>query len=166
MALPARRTAVPPASDAWLAELRNLLYQADLNLLLIGSTDGLGHALQLIVPYLDVPLETWSPLNHTPVPRLTSGTILVERVEAATRAQQLQLAAKTADAVSTLRIVSTTTTPLFPMVQNGRFLPELYYRLNCILVDLSEVPDNRRRISGTSRPLATPAPIGHPASRS
>jgi transcriptional regulator of acetoin/glycerol metabolism len=35
-----------------------------------------------------------------------------------------------------VQVVSTTSEPLFPLVQTGAFLADLYYKLNIVLIDL------------------------------
>ena len=38
-----------------------------------------------------------------------------------------------------VQVVSTTSEPLFPLVQTGAFLADLYYKLNVVLMDLNGV---------------------------
>jgi len=66
-------------------------------------------------------------------PTIASGTLIVREVEALGAAEQRQLL----DWLTRFRdvqCVSLVRKPLFPMVAAGRFLAELYYRLNTVYV--------------------------------
>jgi len=43
-----------------------------------------------------------------------------------------------------VQVVSTTSEPLFPLVQTGAFHPDLYYKLNVVLMDLLSVGEGSR----------------------
>ena len=67
------------------------------------------------------------------LPSADVGTLLVPDVHALGESEQLELLAW-AGGHKTAQIVTTTPVPLYPAVRTGRFLDELYYRINVLLI--------------------------------
>lgn len=63
---------------------------------------------------------------------------MLEHVAAHQRAQQHALLQWLDDTAGRVQVVSTTTQPLFPLVQRDVFRADLYYRLNTVFLDLRD----------------------------
>jgi len=60
------------------------------------------------------------------------GTLFLEGVSALSLAQQMAVDDWVSQAAGSVQVVSITEEPLWPLVQNGRFLEALFYRLNVV----------------------------------
>jgi DNA-binding NtrC family response regulator len=69
-----------------------------------------------------------------------TGTLILEDVAALSRDQQTALLQWLEDVGRSVQIIATDTEPVFPLVEKGRFLDALYYRLNTVLLDLRPGP--------------------------
>ena len=108
---------------------------AGMPLLLMGPT---GPALLAMQPWLPQPIITLlggQPLTM-PAPDWT-GTVVIHEVDRCAGAEQEQLLHWLGARRRTARIVSTTTASLLPRVETGKFLEELYYRLNMVCIDVT-----------------------------
>jgi hypothetical protein len=108
------------------------------NLLLSGMDDIVQHILETILSDLETPIASWYPgdrLVLPPVPR--AGTMILHEIGAMNREDQLRLLAWSELASGKIRIVSTASTPLMPLVNAGTFNDTLYYRLNTVFVDVA-----------------------------
>jgi hypothetical protein len=74
--------------------------------------------------------ETWNP-NTAP----TTGTLVLYNADRLDRQEQRDLLAWLDATHGTVRVVSVSARPIFPLVTQGVFLDTLYYRLNMMLVD-------------------------------
>ena len=110
------------------------------NLLLVGSSSATREMLVAMRPYLQGPVHQHEPRNGTPVPQPTEGTLILLEVEGLNSEQQTQLLRwlDEFDQRPRVQIVSTTSAPLFSLVENGAFLPDLYYRLNLVRIELTD----------------------------
>jgi Sigma-54 interaction domain len=68
------------------------------------------------------------------IPSVKARTVVVEEIDTLQAAEQSTLLTWTADTDETIRVVSTTTIPLYPLVARGLFDERLYYRLNTIFL--------------------------------
>ncbi|OFV90834.1 MAG: hypothetical protein A3G76_06320 [Acidobacteria bacterium RIFCSPLOWO2_12_FULL_65_11] len=68
------------------------------------------------------------------LPSQRSGTLLLGDVAALTPSQQIELYDWMSGRPADLQVVSVTSVPLLPLVENGRFLEGLFYRLNVVSV--------------------------------
>jgi Sigma-54 interaction domain len=111
------------------------------NLLLSGMDDVVQNILDTILSDLETPIGRWYPgerLVLPPVSRAgTTGTMILHDVGAMDREDQLRLLAWSELAAGKVRIVSTASTPLMPLVDAGTFNDRLYYRLNTVFVDVT-----------------------------
>jgi hypothetical protein len=108
------------------------------NLLLSGMDDVVHNILETILSDLETPIASWYPgerLVLPPVPR--AGTMILHDVGAMDQEDQLRLLAWSELASGKIRIVSTASAPLMPLVNAGMFNDTLYYRLNTVFVDVA-----------------------------
>jgi DNA-binding NtrC family response regulator len=76
----------------------------------------------------------WSP--GILMPAVDRGTLIVPRVDRLDDDQQRRLIYWLEKTAGSVRVIATTSVPLFVMVQRGVFLDRLYYLLNIIRLDL------------------------------
>ena len=107
------------------------------NLLLVGSSSATEALLDALKPHLREPLRHCNPRTGVSVPEATEGTLVLSEVAGLDMKQQAQLFRRLDQFEQRVRVVATTSEPLFPLVQAGAFLADLYYRLNIVLFDLT-----------------------------
>jgi len=106
------------------------------NALIMGAADAVEQCLAALLPHLDRPvclgvLDT--VLSSTDEVK----TCVIRDVHELSEDQQQRLSSWLEQAAGRrMRIVSTTTLPLFQLVAAGLFLEALYYRLNTVLLDI------------------------------
>jgi hypothetical protein len=111
------------------------------NVLVIGPVAETEATVSAIVVTLEKPAYFWTP--DVPLPPHADGRAIVIR-EVATLSPALQLAWLawlTAQQGRHRHIIATSSIPVFPLVTQGMFLADLYYRLNTILLDLRAFTD-------------------------
>jgi hypothetical protein len=121
--------------DDRIAELLALLALASPHVLLIGDDKDLALVFQRMQPYLPAVVVPWVPDLTSDVPAGPLGTLVVKDVSHLDAEQQACLA-KIA-AAPDVQIISMASAPLFPLIDKGVFLDELYYRLNMVTLDLT-----------------------------
>jgi hypothetical protein len=118
--------------DLYLTNLRPV------NLLVTGTDADVQDALARLVPTLRQPIQTWTPGDPLELPSPTqSGTLIVRNVAALPTADQDRMLLWLEMSGGRTQVVSTTTSPLLPLVEAGVFHDTLYYRLNVVCVDLT-----------------------------
>jgi hypothetical protein len=110
------------------------LASAHTNLLLEGQEPRLEAVLGVLMTRLSRPVTIWSP--GIPMPGEDRGTLIVPRVDGLDDDQQRRLVHWLEKTAGSVRVIATTSVPLFAMVQRGAFLDRLYYLLNIIRLDL------------------------------
>jgi hypothetical protein len=120
-----------------VAELLAAFHSFHPNILLIGSAIETESALAQIHPSLLTPLDSWSPTDLSYLPHSGFRSLIVRDVECLTAKQQTSLAALLSRSDVDVQIVSIARLPLFPLVCQGLFLEDLYYRLNVVLLESS-----------------------------
>ena len=114
------------------------------NLLLIGSSEATRAMVLSLMPSLATQVVNWD--RHTPdLPNDTVGTLIVRGVARLTKDRQLRLFEWLNQQSRTVRVIATSTQPFFERVKSGRFLDDLYYRLNTVTI-LLELPLDTRRL--------------------
>jgi hypothetical protein len=104
------------------------------NVLLEGPEDSTSCLVRLLEPHLRRPV-LWQPLQAPfAVPASECGVLVLQNVRALSRHEQADLLRWLGDLNGRTRIVSTTASPLFPLVERGLFDEALYYRLNVMLL--------------------------------
>ena len=127
--------------DRWDAalpdEVLTRLTRQHPNILLVGPEAFTGAALKLIEPLVHRPVAWWMPDEIRTVPVGAFATLMIGGVDAADAEQQKYLCEWFDGCKGRVQVVSTSFTPLFPLIQSGTFLEALYYRLNhiCVLSD-------------------------------
>jgi len=116
----------------------HLMGQQRANLLLTGTDALVQDALARVRPHLRGPVQTWNPPAPLQLPPTTqSGTLILRGVEALSDVDQYRLLKWLDLATGRTQVISTTTSGLLGLVEEGTFHPTLYYRLNVACVDLT-----------------------------
>jgi hypothetical protein len=117
----------------------DLVIRARSNLLLAGSLSSTDAMLVALKPHLRAPLRQCTPKTGVPVPQPREGTLVLLEVDRLDVKQQAQLLTwlDRFDERGRVQVVSTTSAPLFSLVETGAFLASLYYRLNVVRMDVT-----------------------------
>jgi transcriptional regulator of acetoin/glycerol metabolism len=108
------------------------------NLFLVGPRSVTQDLLELLLPDLHAPITTWFRGERlTLSPPAGSGTMIFYEVGALGYDDQHRLLEHLASDSARPRIISTSSTALWPRFHAGSFDDTLYYRLNHIYLDLS-----------------------------
>jgi Sigma-54 interaction domain len=107
--------------------------------LLIGSASSATAALVRLRPNLRRPLVHWWPWAVGEPPQTTTGTLVMWDVDSLSERQQAQLLTWLESRVANVQVISISERPLFPLVRRKEFLDSLYYRLNVVCLELSNV---------------------------
>jgi hypothetical protein len=111
-----------------------VLTKVRVNVLIVGPKPLTAEIVEAILPGMSPPVAQWRASGDGPPPR-PCGTLLLANADELTLDEQRQLDEwLTADASP--QIVTTASEPLFPLVEQGRFLARLYYRLNVVYLAL------------------------------
>ena len=109
-----------------------------LNLLLMGRDDVVQLVLRTVLGHVRRPIATWSPGEPFVLPAIAHpGTLVLHDVNALSIQQQVRLLEWSNSGRRNPQVISTTPTPLLPLVYAGTFLDTLYYRLNTVFIDLT-----------------------------
>ncbi len=114
----------------------DLVTRAQPNVLLVGTSSATHEMLVAMTPCLRRPIHECRPTAGVPLPQPHTGTLVLLEVAGLDAKQQRQLVGWLNHLEEPLRVVSTTSAPLFSLVQAGTFLADLYYRLNCVRIYL------------------------------
>jgi hypothetical protein len=98
------------------------------NVLLVGPELIVAPVIAAMRPFFESPIRRWAPGEPATLP---CQTLLVEDADRLTLAEQRQLDDRLAS-LSEAQVVSLSSVPLFPLVEQGKFLASLYYRLNIV----------------------------------
>ena len=121
-----------------LPEDCRLARAAGVNLLVVIPEGTNATLTELLVAELVQPLVTWRPGERLVLPQASqTGTLILRDVGALSLTDQRRLIDWLERSAGQTQVVSTTATPLMPLVQAGAFLARLYYRLNTVCVDVS-----------------------------
>jgi len=114
----------------------DLALETEVNLLLEGSPSELAGSLAALKPHLGAPVCEFRPGDGATMPQPREGTLILLEVSTLDAAQQTALLRwfEEFDEQVPVRIVSTSSEPLFACVGSGAFPSELYYRLNAVLI--------------------------------
>jgi hypothetical protein len=119
-------------ADDW-----NVLRTARPNVLLLGSDSAVTGFLQLMLPLLQTPV-----VHHTnetaALPPALSGTMILRDVGRLSADDQQRLFEWLAEPTRAAQVISTSSCPLFPLVERKALAEPLYYCLNAIMIALNE----------------------------
>jgi hypothetical protein len=118
----------------------DLLVWSRLNAILCGPRAILDATFSSLRVHLELPLHEWSFTSGSPLPAMTTGTLIATDVVDATLEQQRAFLSWL-DAHHAVRIITLSETNLYDLVQTGAMIDTLYYRLNPIYCALD--PDCR-----------------------
>ena len=123
----------PDVETDWAVAVRT-----QLNLLLEGSPADTEEKLASLTPHLREPVCEFRPADGAYVPQPREGTLILREASRLDGAQQTALLRwfDEFDGRVPVRIISTSSEPLFSLVESRAFASELYYRLNVVLIDL------------------------------
>ena len=130
-------TFVTHHEDRRLTELVAMLRRSRPNVLVVGTSADIDRTFELMHPCLRTPIVAWVPRETRNLPSASFRTIVIRDVDALDSTQQENLVALVCRLGADVQIVSTSRTPLFPLVERGEFLNRLYYQLNVIYLDLT-----------------------------
>jgi hypothetical protein len=118
--------------DEW-----RLLLSSRANVLLESTDRAIDRVVTVLTPHLRYPIQT---CPHWPPHAMPSqGTLILREVETLNANEQLSLLRWLDDAGAEVQVISVISTPLFPLVVEGRFLATLYYRLNILHMTADDV---------------------------
>jgi len=120
----------------------NILKTACANVLVVGPHETVEQLLTELLPHLDSPVICGTPdIDALTSSTGTMRTVVIRDVDGLSARQQQRLSCWLEHGpAAPVRIVSTTTVPLFELVEAGLFPDVLYYRLNTVLLDLRPFP--------------------------
>lgn len=131
---------------AWPTGLRtdlraetDAIIEAHHNLLLVGTPSATNGMLAALKPCLRNPIQQYKPKIGATLPQPRDGTLVLLEVAKLDLKQQRELLGWLDQFREGfyVQVVSTTCQPLFSLVETGAFLPELYYRLNVVRIELT-----------------------------
>ena len=125
MPVPAR---LPIPAGDW-----QTLVASSANAVVVGQEDAALRVWTAVWPSLVKPIH-WVDADHMLLPRHPPGTLILQGADMLTAPAQQQLIAWLDGDARSTRVLTTTPSPLFPLVESGAFLPALYYRLNMLLL--------------------------------
>ncbi len=114
---------------------------AHANVLLEGRRDKTDEAVLHLLPHLRAPILYRKPGEELTI--LNECTVILRDVDTLCETEQARLHEWLEKKPESIQTVATTQSPLFQMVQRGQFEPDLYYRLNVILLRLDEESEAR-----------------------
>jgi hypothetical protein len=129
------RSGIQPGAEEWPW----LFHPARLNALIVGSDALTAAVVDAVAPLLRAPVLHW-PLDEAPWIRdrgRCPGTLILHDVGMLGGNGQLALLDWLNGAGRDVQLISTSATSVYPLVEAGLFLESLYYRLNCLYVDVS-----------------------------
>lgn len=108
------------------------------NVLLVGAGGMTRNVVGMLLRDRDEPIASWSPGERLLLPSVArGGTVVLHEVGTLAPDDQLHLLDWLEHAVARTQVISTTSRPLLPQVQNGAFIERLFYRLNTICLDVT-----------------------------
>jgi len=128
--LPSQATPLPTE----LALERNAVTREHCNVLVEAPPAVIEPVLAELRPHLRAPIHEYSPDNGGPVPEPTEGTLILLEVASLAPKQQAKLLRWLSECKGRVQVASTSSEPLFPLVERGTFDAALYYRLNIVRI--------------------------------
>lgn len=126
-----KRKRLPPL----LPEDWSLAQTIRANVLLIGRHSATNPIVNVLLRTFREPVTTWHPGERLLLPPVAQpGTIILHDVGALGRDDQHRLLDWLEQAAGRTRVISTTSAPLLPLIEQGAFNDTLYYRLNTFCI--------------------------------
>lgn len=102
------------------------------NVLLEGTDRVIDQVIAVMTPHLRHPIQTRPRWALQAMPR--EGTLILREVDTLNTDEQRSLLHWLDNAGAQIQLISAASSPLFPLVLEGRFLHGLYYRLNIVYI--------------------------------
>jgi len=128
---------LPLAAAHLPAAERRILARHHANALLVGAVPSTEAVLLALEPLLLDPLALWHPGEPLRLPE-RGGTLVLRNVGRLPPADQNALADWFNRDPYQTQVISTSPSPIFPLVERGRFCEPLYYRLNTVYLELKD----------------------------
>lgn len=116
----------------------SIITTAQHNLLIVGVPSEISAMVHAVERYLQQPVVRCHAHPGAALPEPQYGTLIVSEVAALDAGQQAQMLEWMNRVRRDVQVVCTTSQPIFRRVLSGAFLPELYYRINALRLDLSD----------------------------
>lgn len=135
------RAGEPPACVPLAAAVREslewrLLLTARPNVLVEGHESALAATILALKSRLRHPISSWREGTTLCLPVERQGTVILRDVATLPCEQQTMVLHWWRVAGEGMQIISTTSTPLFSLVESGAFIADLYYYLNVVCLDV------------------------------
>jgi glutamate racemase len=131
-------TAASDTSDLDIDITRRMLRRGQARALVVGTERATGAVLRALRADFSAPVfnvRAGSPLTLPETP----ATLLIHDVSALDTADQDRLHRWFHLTPPGISVIAVTSEPLFPLVERGAFLADLFYRLNLIVIDVTGV---------------------------
>jgi hypothetical protein len=127
----------PPGEVAHIVPGKDLrrLVNSGANLLVRGEKSAAAATVVALTADFPPPLLTWNAESENGLPAVDFGTLVIHDVDGLDLMKQRVLLTWLEHRTTRVRVITTATHDLFPLVQAGIFLDQLYYRLNTIVID-------------------------------
>ena len=113
------------------------------NLLLVGPSEAIRLVLEILDLHVREPVLMWRPGQPLELPpRGRAATLVLHDVDRLSAADQYMVLRWLEQPAGTIRVVSTTSEPLWPRVLRGAFSEVLYYRLNTVCLTAAAERDS------------------------
>jgi hypothetical protein len=133
------------ADDARLARVAAeeffLMGLPRVNVLLAGRDEVVRLVVPTILGHVSKPVWTLSPGEDLVLPPIGPGTLVIYEVGALALREQIQLLEWSGCPLRDTQVISTTSAALLPRVTAGSFIDMLYYRLNTVYLDVTELEE-------------------------
>ena len=111
------------------------------NVLLAGRDEVVRLVVRTILGHVPKPVRTLAPGEDLVLPPIDPGTLVIYEVGALGLREQIQLLEWSGGPLRNTQVISTTSAALIPRVTAGSFIDMLYYRLNTVYLDVTELED-------------------------
>ena len=111
------------------------------NVLLAGRDEVVRLVVQTILGHVSKPVWTLSAGEDLLLPPIGPSTLVIYEVGALALREQIQLLEWSGGPLRDTQLISTTSAALIPRVTAGSFIDMLYYRLNTVYLDVTELED-------------------------
>jgi hypothetical protein len=132
--------AAPDTIDLDIDMTRRMLRDGQARALVMGTERATGAVLRALQADFGSPVLNVRTGGRLTLPE-TPATLLIHDVSALDAAGQDRLFQWLTLNPAGISVIAVTSEPLFPLVQRGAFLPDLFYRLNIIVIDVTDVDE-------------------------
>ena len=109
------------------------------NALIIGDQFAVRRVLDTVWPSLAKPVQ-WVESTRLALPVESGGTLILDAGDRLSERDQTSFLGWLNDSGRSVCVLTTSPRPLFPLVEAGLFVDDLYYRLNHVFIDAGCLP--------------------------